>query len=54
MEWLKGIGLIGFMFFFIKGMLWLVLFAMIAFGLVRRERVEAIMSAFKFWKRARK
>ena len=54
MEWLKGIGLIGFMFFFIKGMLWIVVFLLIWFGLINKERVEVIKARIKFWKRASK
>jgi|688.fasta_scaffold1999795_1 hypothetical protein len=54
MEWLKGIGLIGFMFFFIKGLLWIVVFLLIWFGLINKERVEIFKARIKFWKRASK
>ncbi|MBK6904150.1 MAG: hypothetical protein IPH04_15455 [Saprospirales bacterium] len=50
MEWLKGIGLAGFLFFFIKGMLWLVLFALVYFGFVKKETVARIKSKLS-WRR---
>ena len=51
MEFLKGLGIAGFLFFLIKGILWLVLFALVYFGLVKKERVRAIKSKLTFWKR---
>ncbi|MBK6622730.1 MAG: hypothetical protein IPG32_18375 [Saprospirales bacterium] len=50
MEWLKSIGLAGFLFFFIKGMLWLVLFALVYFGFVKKETVARIKSKLS-WRR---
>ncbi len=42
METLKTIGIVGFLFFLIKGLLWLLLFALVAKGFVSKERLEGI------------
>jgi hypothetical protein len=34
-RWLKRLGLAGFMFFFIKGLIWLVVFALAYFGIAK-------------------
>jgi hypothetical protein len=51
MEFLKGIGIAGFLFFFIKGILWLALFALVYFGLVRKEKIQSLKSKITFWKK---
>lgn len=48
MEALKTIGLAGFLFFLIKGLLWLVLFALVAKGVVSKERVHQWRARFRF------
>jgi hypothetical protein len=42
METLKTIGIVGFLFFLVKGLLWLLLFALVAKGFVSKERLEGI------------
>ena len=42
METLKTLGIAGFLFFLIKGLLWLLLFALVARGVISKERVEGI------------
>ena len=48
MEWLKTIGIAGFLFFLIKGLLWLLVFALISRGLIRKETVERFKQRFRF------
>lgn len=47
METLKTIGLAGFLFFLIKGLLWLVLFALVAKGVVSKEKVARWRARFR-------
>jgi energy-converting hydrogenase Eha subunit G len=42
MEALKTLGIAGFLFFFIKGLLWLLLFVLVTKGVVSKERLEGI------------
>ncbi len=42
MEFLKDLGIAGFLFFLIKGILWLVLFALVYFGVVDKEKVKKL------------
>lgn len=51
MEFLKDIGIAGFLFFLIKGLLWLVLFALMYFGVIDKEKVQRIKAKLSFWKR---
>jgi hypothetical protein len=51
MEFLKGLGIAGFFFFLIKGLFWIVLFVLIYFGLVDKEKLRAVKARFRFWKR---
>lgn len=44
-QWLKRIGIAGFLFFLIKGILWLVLLGLVVFGFVDREA----LSTFREW-----
>ena len=44
MEFLKNIGIAGFLFFLIKGILWLILFGLVYFGLVDKKKIEKIKS----------
>lgn len=37
MEWLKTIGIAGFMFFLLKGLAWLVVFALISRGVIPKK-----------------
>lgn len=46
--WLKKIGLAGFLFFLAKGILWLVLFALLAFGFLDETTAEKIKNFFVF------
>jgi hypothetical protein len=51
MELLKDLGIAGFLFFLIKGLLWLVLFVLMYFGFIDKEKVRTIKAKMKFWKR---
>ncbi|MCB0458217.1 MAG: hypothetical protein R2776_03520 [Flavobacteriaceae bacterium] len=54
MDFIKDIGIAGFLFFTIKGLLWLVLFAFIYFGIVSKEQVNNFKQKLKFWKMKKK
>lgn len=51
MEFLKDIGIAGFLFFLIKGLFWIVLFVLIYFGVIDKEKAGAIKAKMSFWKR---
>jgi|GEM_PF-7064785 hypothetical protein len=46
--WLKKLGFAGFLFFLIKGILWLVLFAAVAFGLADETTVQKLKDLIPF------
>jgi hypothetical protein len=46
--WLKRIGVAGFLFFLIKGLLWLVMFALVFFGVFDQEVVDRLSDWFPF------
>ena len=48
MDTLKTLGIAGFLFFLLKGLLWLVLFALVARGVIPKERLEHIKSWFRW------
>jgi hypothetical protein len=48
MEILKDLGIAGFLFFFIKGLLWILLFALAYFGLIDKEKAQRIKSKLSF------
>jgi hypothetical protein len=51
MEFLRDLGIAGFLFFLIKGLLWLVLFALVYFGLIGKEKSRRIKEKLRFWKK---
>lgn len=51
MELLKDLGIAGFLFFLIKGLLWIVLFLVVYFGLVDKEKVRRIKAKLSIWKK---
>jgi hypothetical protein len=51
METLKTLGLAGFLFFLIKGLLWLVVFGLVAHGVIRKEKVDQWRRKFKWPRR---
>ena len=51
MDTLKAFGLAGFLFFLIKGMVWLVLFALVAKGVVSKDKVNRLRDRLKFRRR---
>lgn len=51
LEWIKEIGLLGFWFFLAKGLLWLLLFALVAFGIVDKSKVQRLKNTFRLFKR---
>ena len=50
MDTLKAFGLAGFLFFLIKGLMWLVLFALVARGAVSKDKVDRFKSRLR-WRR---
>ncbi|MEM9052102.1 MAG: hypothetical protein AAGC47_08645 [Bacteroidota bacterium] len=54
MEFLKGLGIAGFLFFLIKGLLWLLLFALVYFGVIDKKKLKSIMGKISFWKKKSK
>jgi hypothetical protein len=53
LNWLQDIGIIGFWFFFIKGMLWLVVFALLYAGIINKATFEKIKSKMRFYKKSK-
>ncbi|MCH2215264.1 MAG: hypothetical protein MK086_08855 [Flavobacteriales bacterium] len=51
MEFLKGLGIAGFLFFLIKGLLWLLLFALVYFGLIDKDKLKSLKSKLSFRKK---
>ena len=51
MEFLRDIGIAGFLFFLIKGLLWIVLFILVYFGFIDNEKVRKIKDKLSFRKR---
>jgi hypothetical protein len=51
MEFLKGLGIAGFLFFLLKGLLWIVMFALVYLGLVDKEKIRKIKIKMSFWRR---
>jgi len=51
MEFLKDIGIAGFLFFLIKGLFWIALFVLIYFGVIDKEKAMAIKEKINFWKK---
>jgi hypothetical protein len=51
MEFLKDLGIAGFLFFLLKGLLWIGLFVLVYFGLIDKEKVRKIKVKMSFWKR---
>jgi len=50
MDTLKAFGIAGFLFFLIKGLMWLVLFALVARGVVSKDKVDRFKSRLR-WRR---
>ena len=51
MDTLKAFGLAGFLFFLIKGLMWLVLFSLVARGVVSKDKVDRFRQRLRFRKR---
>jgi hypothetical protein len=51
MEFLKDIGIAGFLFFLIKGMIWILLFVLVYLGWIKKEKAQSIKDRIFFWKR---
>jgi hypothetical protein len=52
-EFLKDIGIAGFLFFLIKGILWLILFALVYFGVIDKKKLQVLKAKISFWKRTK-
>lgn len=48
LSWLKKLGAAGFLFFLVKGILWLILFGLVAFGFMDEAAVEKIKNLIPF------
>ena len=48
MDTLKAFGLAGFLFFLIKGLMWVVLFALVAKGVVSKDQMNRFKDLLKF------
>jgi hypothetical protein len=46
--WLKKLGALGFLFFLAKGILWLILFGLVAFGIMDEAAVQKLKGFFSF------
>ena len=53
-NWLEDIGWIGFWFFFIKGILWIIFFALLYAGLIKKSTFEKFKSTLQFYKKINK
>jgi hypothetical protein len=53
-ELLKDLGIAGFVFFLLKGLLWIVLFVLVYFGFIDKEKVRSIKARLSFRKRKKK
>ncbi len=51
MEFLKDLGIVGFWFFLIKGLLWIVLFALVYFGVVDKKKMQRFKSKLSLRKK---
>ena len=52
MEWLKTLGVAGFMFFLLKGIAWLVVFWLISRGVIRKHKVAELKLRWRnLWRR---
>ena len=51
LDTLKAFGLAGFLFFLIKGLMWLVLFALVARGVVSKDKVDRFKSRLRWQRR---
>lgn len=46
LDWLKALGVAGFLFFLGKGILWLVVFWLVSKGVIPKERMDALKAKF--------
>ncbi len=53
MEFLKDLGIVGFWFFLIKGLLWIVLFALVYFGVVDKKKMQRFKSKLSLRKKSK-
>lgn len=53
MEFLTDLGIAGFFFFLIKGLLWVVLFLLVYFGAIDKQKANAFKEKITFWKRSK-
>ncbi len=51
MDLLRDIGIAGFLFFLIKGLLWVLLFFLVYFGLIKKEKAQKIKDKLFFWRK---
>jgi hypothetical protein len=51
MDLIRDLGVAGFAFFLIKGLIWLVIFGLVYFGLIDKEKARTIRKKLSFLKR---
>lgn len=51
MEFLKDIGMMGFLFFLAKGVLWVVLFLLVYFGVISKQKIRELKGKIFFWRK---
>ncbi|MFN8244704.1 MAG: hypothetical protein U0X40_11675 [Ferruginibacter sp.] len=50
---LKNIGLAGFLFFLIKGLLWILLAVLVYYGVLSKQQLKRWKAKLFFWKKGR-
>jgi len=51
MEILKDLGIAGFFFFLIKGLVWIVLFLLVYFGIADKKKIQRLKNRISFRQR---
>jgi hypothetical protein len=51
MEWLRNIGMAGFWFFLIKGIIWLTLFLLVYHGLIDKSKIDNLKSRLTIFRK---
>jgi hypothetical protein len=54
MDLIRDLGIAGFLFFLIKGLIWVFLFFLAYFGLIKKDKAQKIKERLFFWRRKKK
>jgi hypothetical protein len=52
-DWLENLGIVGFWFFLIKGIIWLILFFLVYIGIIDKTKMDRIKNKLNFFKKKR-